>query len=126
MPIYFITSPQIQGEHIHVVGPLLKHLKDALRIKQGESLIFVDEERQCYLTQIDRISPQLIVARIMERREPATLPALSITIGQGIIKGKKMDWVVQKATEIGVNQIIPLLTARTIVRLEGLKVRRRP
>jgi 16S rRNA (uracil1498-N3)-methyltransferase len=124
MPTYFITSPQIQGEHIHVIGPLLKHLKDALRIKQGESLIFVDEERQRYLAQVDRISPQLIVARIMERREPAPPPALSITMGQGIIKGKKMDWVVQKATEIGVDQIIPLLTGRTVVRLEGLKARR--
>jgi len=124
MPTYFITSSQVEGEHIHIVGPLLKHLKDALRIKQGESLIFVDEERQRYLTQVDRISPQLLIARITERLELIPPPALSITMAQGIIKGKKMDWVVQKATEIGVDQIIPLLTGRTVVRLEGLKARR--
>jgi len=124
MPTYFITSPQIQGESIHIVGPLLKHLKDALRVKRGEPLIFVDEQRQRYLTQVDRVSRQLLVARITERLEPAPPPSLHLTLAQGIIKGKKMDWIVQKATEIGVNQITPLLTSRTVVRLESLRARR--
>ena len=123
MPTYFITSPQIQGGCIHIVGPLLKHLKDALRVKQGESVIFVDEQRQRYLTQVDRVGSQLLVARITERFEPAPPPALFITLAQGIIKGKKMDWVVQKATELGVVRIVPLMTGRTIVQLKGLKAR---
>jgi 16S rRNA (uracil1498-N3)-methyltransferase len=123
MPTYFITSSQIQGESIHIVGPLLKHLKDALRVKQGEPLTLVDEQRQRYLTQVNRVSSQLLVARIIERLKPAPPPPLYLTLAQGIIKGKKMDWIMQKATEIGVNQIIPLLTSRTVVRLEGLRAR---
>ncbi len=124
MPTYFITSPQIEGECIHIAGPLLKHLKDALRVKEGETVVFVDEKRQRYLTQVDRVTPRAIIARIKDRYAPASPPGLSITIAQGIIKGKKMDWVVQKATELGVLRIIPLITERTVVKLEGLKARR--
>src|SRR5262249_11700780 len=105
MPTYFITSPQVHGESIHISGPLVNHLKNALRVKRGEPLIFVDEERQRYLTNVDKIEPGLLVARITERFEPSPPPALSIVLAQGLIKGEKMDWVVQKATEIGVSRI---------------------
>jgi 16S rRNA (uracil1498-N3)-methyltransferase len=121
MPTYFIASPQVRGEFIHIVGPLLKHLKDALRVKPGESLMFVDEERQRYVTRVERVNPQLLVARIKERLEPGAPPLLSLTMAQGIIKGKKMDWIVQKATEIGVSRFVPLLTGRTVVRFERSK-----
>jgi 16S rRNA (uracil1498-N3)-methyltransferase len=124
MPNYFITSSQIQGESIRIVGPLLKHLKDALRIKQGEPLTFVDERQQRYLVQVDRISHHLLVARIIDRLAQAPAPLLQLHLAQGIIKGKKMDWIIQKATELGVSQMIPLLTSRTVVRLEGLRARR--
>ena len=124
MPVYFIASSQIQEKSIHVVGALLKHLRDALRIQQGEFLTFVDEQRQRYLTRVDRIDRRLMVAWIIDRLAPAPPPPLQLKLAQGIIKGKNMDWIVQKATELGVSQIIPLLTSRTVVRSEGFKAMR--
>jgi len=124
MPVYFIASSQIQDETIHVVGTLLKHLNNALRIKQGELLTFVDEQQRRYLTRVDRIDRRLMVVRIIDRLAPAPPPSLQLNLAQGIIKGKKMDWIIQKATELGVSQIIPLLTNRTVVRLDGVRAGR--
>ena len=124
MPIYFIASHQIHGETAKIDGPLLKHLRDVLRVNRGETLTFVDECRQRYVAQVDRVDRQALVARITSRLETAPPTPLQLTLAQGIIKGKKMDWIIQKATELGVGRIIPLHTSRTVVRLDGLRAQR--
>jgi 16S rRNA (uracil1498-N3)-methyltransferase len=115
MPVFFIQSSQISGRVLNLTGPLVKHIGGALRNQPGDRILVIDEHRMGYLVQLVRVTRKQIVANVLEERSQAPRSPLSITLAQAILKGKKMDWVLQKATELGVSRIIPLVTERTVV-----------
>ncbi len=118
MPVFFIQTKDVVGETIHVRDPLFTHLAKSLRVRVGERLLLNDEQRHRYHTTIHDIQTALLLAQIDRIEEqPQTPQPCSIILGQSVLKGEKMGWVIQKATELGVTTIIPLLTDHTIPRL---------
>jgi 16S rRNA (uracil1498-N3)-methyltransferase len=116
MPLFFIQSQSIQNDAIVLPGELAHHLRDVLRCRPGEIVHLVDENRGRYRTVLDRVTKEQVVAKILNKEAPATRPAFSISLAQAVLKGEKMDWMIQKATELGADRIIPIVTERTIVR----------
>jgi 16S rRNA (uracil1498-N3)-methyltransferase len=116
MPVYFIQSDSIQNKRIILTGDLARHLRDVLRCEVGETVELVDEKQARYRTELTQVTKQEIVANILRKDGPPTRPAVSITLAQAALKSDKMDWVVQKTTELGVNIILPVVTERTIAR----------
>lgn len=115
MPVYFISSDQIDQKKIEIGKSLAHHLQDVLRVKVGERLLLVDEQPKRYHAKVVESLPgRLVLAIESEERSP---PARSmIRLGVGLLKGEKMDWVLQKATELGAAVFSPLLTHRVIAR----------
>ena len=66
------------------------------------------------LTVVERLETEGVVCRILFARSPQSPPTVSITLGQGLPKAEKFDWVIQKTTELGVSAIVPLITDRVI------------
>ena len=116
MPVYFIQSQSIQNDVIILTGDLAHHLRDVLRCRPGETLDLADEKRNRYRVSVDQITKQLIRAKILKKDVPRSQPAFTVILAQAVLKGKKMDWVIQKATELGVTTLIPVVTERTIAR----------
>ena len=114
MPVYFIDQESIAPPQITVQGPLARHLASSLRLCPGEQCWFVDETSRRYLSTLTSVTPSTVVASIL-RTENAPPPLRQVTIGQALLKGSRMDWVLQKSTELGATKIIPLITERTIV-----------
>lgn len=118
MPVFFIQTKDVIGKTIHVQNPLFSHLVKSLRVRVGERILLNDEQGHRYHTTIEDIHPTLLIARIdrieMQSQSPQRC---SITLGQSVLKGEKMGWVIQKATELGAATIVPLLTDHTIPRL---------
>jgi len=115
MPIYFVDESSVQPPEITIRGPLARHLAGALRMQPGERCRFVDSRERRYLGEVTAVTPAKITAAIL-REEPPAPPLRSVTLAQAIIKGHRMDWLLQKAAELGATRIVPLMTARTIVR----------
>jgi len=115
MPVFFIHSKQISGNLLYLTDPLAKHLGGALRYQAGDQIFVVDEQKAGYVVQLLDVKPKKIVGKILEEKRQAPTPQLMITLGQALLKAKKMDWILQKATELGVSRIIPLITERTVV-----------
>ena len=116
MPVFFIQSNRIANHTVTIDGPLFTHLSKSLRIREGENIYVGDEHRVRYRVRIDHLKSKSLQASILEKIEgPPTLSA-PIVLVQAILKGDRMNWVIQKATELGVAEIIPLLTSRVIVR----------
>lgn len=115
MPIYFVDESSVQPPEITIRGPLARHLAGALRLRPGEQCRFVDSRERCYLGEVTTVTPAKIIATIV-KEEPPQPPLRSVTLAQAIIKGHRMDWLLQKAAELGATRIVPLITARTIVR----------
>ena len=116
MPVYFIQSQFIQNDRIVLTGDLAHHLRDVLRCRPGEIVSLVDEKQVQYRAALDQVNKKQVVAKILCKDESPGRPARSVTLVQAVLKGKKMDWVIQKATELGVTTLIPVITERTIVR----------
>lgn len=115
MPVFFIHSQQISGSFLYLTGPVVRHVGGSLRKQIGDRIFVIDEQRVGYVVELLEVMPKRIVAKVLEKRRQAPVSPLSITLGQAILKAKKMDWVLQKSTELGVSRIIPLVTERTVV-----------
>ncbi|HLG21358.1 MAG TPA: RsmE family RNA methyltransferase [Candidatus Manganitrophaceae bacterium] len=116
MPVYFIRSEQIDRGKIVIGGDLAHHLRDVLRLREGETLFLVDEIPKRYFAKmVGRDSGRLLLEILREENAPAErLPKLRL--GVGLLKGEKMEWIFQKATELGVSRISPLGSKRSEVR----------
>jgi 16S rRNA (uracil1498-N3)-methyltransferase len=116
MPVYFIQSQSIRDDQIILTAELAHHLGAVLRYQIGEIIELVDEERVRYRASLDSIAEERITAKILDRAAPDSQPIPAVTLVQSLLKHDKMDWVIQKATELGVSAILPVVTERTITR----------
>jgi 16S rRNA (uracil1498-N3)-methyltransferase len=96
-----------------------QHLARSLRMQVGDSLVLFDGRGGEYPTTISAVDKKRVSVTTGEHRAREVESPLAIHLGIAISRGDRMDWVVQKATELGVNTITPLLTERTEVKLKG-------
>lgn len=118
MPNFFIKKAQIEKEQVKIGGELLKHLRDSLRIQKGEKVVCVDEDANKYTVEITSVSKGLLVGDIIEKVSMEKGPAVYIHLVQSIPKGPKFDFIIQKSTELGVNAITPVISERSVVKIE--------
>ena len=116
-PRFFIAPSQVSGSRISIADEDVRHIAAVLRMKTGDALLLCDGQGAEYHVTIAEISKTEIKAEIISQRS-REIAAPRITLGQGLPKSDKMDWIVQKATELGVTSIVPLVTERTIVKIK--------
>ena len=118
---FYINEDQIRGDKITLTGADVKHIKNVLRMIPGDEIIICNGQgKDCYCI-IKMVSDTLIEAGIQSVRETDTELTSKITLFQGLPKLDKMELVIQKAVELGVSSVVPVMTARSIVKLEDKK-----
>ncbi|MEO5956799.1 MAG: 16S rRNA (uracil(1498)-N(3))-methyltransferase [Nitrospiraceae bacterium] len=122
MPTFFVSSDAITPPTIRISGPLLHHLRDSLRLQPGEPLFLTDDHGTRYRTEVTHVTPQAIEIRIVEAMPAPARTAPSVILAQALLKGEKMDWVIQKATELGVECIVPVHTKHGVVKIKPDRV----
>jgi 16S rRNA (uracil1498-N3)-methyltransferase len=103
------------------------HLSRVLRAKPGKKIRLIDERGTSYLAEVEEVGRNRTRLRLVERIEGGDGEKVRLILAQSVLKAKKMDLLVQKATELGVRQIIPVAAERSVVKLrerESLKVER--
>ncbi|WP_420263692.1 16S rRNA (uracil(1498)-N(3))-methyltransferase [Candidatus Magnetominusculus dajiuhuensis] len=113
MPNVFVESSAIQGVTAAITGETARYILTVLRYKTGGELFVFDEMGRFFKGIISSCAKNVVHMSITPHPPPMTESPLSITLCQGMLKGSKMDLVVQKAVELGVKRIIPLITLRT-------------
>jgi len=93
-----------------------------MRMKAGDELLLCDGKGTEFTVKITDVGLAGVKTAIVSQSKKE-LPSLRITLGQGLPKSDKMDFIVQKATELGVSSIVPIMTARTIVKIKDEKRR---
>lgn len=122
MPKKFYILPQfIKSNKIYLSGKEVHYIRNVLRYGDKDQILFFDNSGKEYLSQIETISPQKLVAAVVEIRNHPSVRNMEITLAQALPKLNKFDWVVQKATELGVGKIIPLKSQRSLVNLDSAK-----
>ncbi|MBE3553518.1 MAG: 16S rRNA (uracil(1498)-N(3))-methyltransferase [Thermicanus sp.] len=121
MQRYLLSKEKIIGEKIFFTEEDLHHILHVMRFQVGDKVIVGDGKERAYLVELTSLSPKkgegIILEPLYEERE---LP-VKVTLAQGLSKGEKMDWIIQKATELGVFAILPFTSSRTIVKLDKTK-----
>lgn len=118
---FFVTPAQVQEGYCRITGQDVNHIRNVLRMKPGEQIKIRDGISRNYVCMIEEVEAEEIRARILsEEAESSELPA-RISLFQGLPKSDKMDWIIQKAVELGVYQILPMATRRAVVKLDGKK-----
>ncbi|HHD64395.1 MAG TPA: 16S rRNA (uracil(1498)-N(3))-methyltransferase [Desulfobulbaceae bacterium] len=107
---FFVRPEEITGETILLTGPEVHHLRVVLRLQPGSNIELFDGTGTIYQAEVQNLTPDSIRGRIIQKYVELVHDPFPVTLAQGILKGKKMDVVVQKATELGVATLIPVLS----------------
>jgi 16S rRNA (uracil1498-N3)-methyltransferase len=122
LPRFFISPENVTGQYIVVSGEDVRHISTVLRMKVNDELLLCDGKGTEYTVKISAVGRSEIKTEIVGQSKKQ-ISRLRITLGQGLPKSDKMDFVVQKATELGVSRIVPLITERTVVKIRDEKKR---
>ena len=118
MTTFYIESQQIDKETIHLMGDDVNHIKNVLRYQVGDEVFVCDERQERYACKIMEFEKDAIVLHIETVISESTETRIEIDLYQGFPKSDKLEWVIQKGTEIGIKKFIPIITDRVIVKLE--------
>ncbi len=123
-PRIYCPPPLVEGELATLPESAARHISKVLRLAAGDSLRIFDGAGREHEAQLAAGGPGTR-ALVGAPLQPLPESGLRITLIQGISRGERMDWVVQKATELGVVRIVPVQTARSVVRLSPERGRQR-
>lgn len=111
----------VTDDTVTITGPDVNHMKNVLRMEAGEEIIICDGQGKDYYCIIESLSFDAVNAKIREILNSETELSAKIYLFQGLPKKDKMELIIQKAVELGVYEIIPVMTKRSIVKLEDRK-----
>lgn len=123
MDRFFIDIKNIDlgNKTCFIEGEDVKHISKVLRYNVGEKLEICDGQNNEYICEINEISKNAVFLDIIEKLEINRESNLKVKIYQGLPKGQKLELILQKLTEIGVSEIIPVVTKRSVVKIDDKK-----
>ena len=128
MPKFFIESTQnddFDNGPLTITGDDAAHISRVLRMKPGEHLTVCNCRGFDFICEILEIRPETVQLKVLERQRSLTEPSVAVTLYQGLPKGDKMDFIVQKSVELGVTRIVPVITLRSVSRPDAKSLGRK-
>jgi 16S rRNA (uracil1498-N3)-methyltransferase len=115
----YVGEPLSADTLVEVDGAAANHITRVLRLRAGDAITTFDGRGGEYEARIDAIRKDRVLVLVGAHRAVERESPLAVTLAQGVSRGERMDFVVQKATELGVHRIVPLITERSVVRLDS-------
>ena len=120
MSKFFVDPSAVSGAHIYLENrDDLHHLRKVLRARPGMELDISDGDCWEYKTCLEELTEDCATLKILDKQKFATEPATRVTLYQGVPKASKMETVIQKTVEMGVDTIVPVFMERTVVVEKG-------
>lgn len=122
---FFVRPEQIREGKIEITGEDVRHIRQVLRMRPGEEVLISSGGDWEYTCRILSLEEEKVTAEILDAQKPGKELPSRLYLFQCLPKGDKMEWIIQKAVELGVYQIIPVASRRCVVKLEGKKAESR-
>ncbi|WP_040211352.1 16S rRNA (uracil(1498)-N(3))-methyltransferase [Clostridium polynesiense] len=116
---FFTPQSLFQGDYAYIEGEDVKHIYKVLRLEEGQEIIVNNQSGEEFLGKLHNISKKAVSVHIIKKLEVNNESNVDIALYQGLPKASKMDLIVQKASELGVNEIVPIITSRVDIVLKG-------
>lgn len=121
----FCEGPLKTGSQVALPSAGAYHVARVLRMREGAPLRVFDGTGSEFEAEITHVAGDAVTVHLGKQAQATTESPLRITLVQGISRSERMDWTLQKATELGVAAIAPVLTARSVVRLDSKQVEKK-
>lgn len=115
---FFVMPKNIIGNKATIEGDDVKHIYKVLRLEEGDEVVINNSEGKEFLGRIADVNKSFVTVDIVEAMEINNESDLKVDLYQGLPKSAKMDYIVQKGTEMGINKFTPIITERVIVKSE--------
>lgn len=113
---FFLTETSIVLDAAVDLAPIAHQLRNVLRLQPGDQIHLLDNKGSSFLAEIEALDRGQAVGRVLAREAATGEPPAEVVLYQCALKADKFEWVLQKATEIGVTRFVPVISSRTIVR----------
>src|ERR1700682_5549133 len=114
----YVGAPLVPGSLVELPSETASHLAKVLRARSGDELILFNGDGREFNGAIEAVRGSRVSASVGDGRQVERESPLAITLVQCVPRGDRMDFIVQKATELGVARIVPVLSQRSVVRLD--------
>ena len=121
----YVDTPVTTGKRLVVNGSAANHITRVLRLRSGDALTLFDGSGDEFGARIEEFRKDAVVVSVDEHRTVDRESPLPLTLAQGVSRGERMDWIIQKATELGASRIVPVFTKRSVVRLDDKQAERK-
>lgn len=118
---FFVSPDKVEEQKITITGQDVNHIKNVLRMKTGEEILISDGQGQDYLCRISSVEDEQIIAEITDKEYEGTELKTRLYLFQALPKSDKMEFIIQKAVELGAYAVIPVKTSRCVVKLDEKK-----
>lgn len=119
---FFVDKSQIGPKSVVITGSDVNHIKNVLRMKEGEEVsVMTEDDTNEYRCEVAKLGEDTVELTLLFVKESDVELPCKVTLFQGLPKNDKMELIIQKAVELGAHSIVPVATKRAVVKLEGSK-----
>jgi 16S rRNA (uracil1498-N3)-methyltransferase len=121
----YCDVPLAEGQHLTLPESAAHHARDVLRLETGATVTLLNGLGGEYTASLTLVSKKLVEADVLEFQQRDSEPPFQITVAQSLATGDKMDWVVEKAVELGAAAVVPIAAARSVLKLSAERAEKR-
>lgn len=118
---FFISASDIRGDRVELSSEQSHQISHVLRLKPGDTIVVLDNSGAEYNVTLTTVDRKETVGQVTGTQRSAGEPAIELTLFQSLLIREKFEWVLQKGTEVGVAEFVPLLTERGLVRTKSIE-----
>lgn len=119
MPKFFVLPEKITENHLVVDSEDVNHITRVLRLKEGDRISVCDGQGYDYEAQIQRLEKRRVICSVLSKTIAETEPEIEVVLFQALPKASKMEYIIQKTTELGISKIVPCRLSRCVVHLDA-------
>jgi 16S rRNA (uracil1498-N3)-methyltransferase len=118
---FFVPPKWIVGDKVRLEGDLARRLSRVLRLSPGDRVVLLDNSGSEYEVALASFGRDAVEAQVLAVRDGTGESGIQVTLYQGVMKGEKFDWVLQKCTEMGISAFVPMICRRSVPQERGTR-----
>ena len=112
---FFVSADQLEGDRVIIAGPAAHQIRNVLRLGPGDSISVLDNSGWERETEIVEVGQGRVMGRVLSRTLATGEPRTKVSLYQGVLKGSRFEFVLQKGTELGIVEFVPLISQRCVI-----------
>jgi 16S rRNA (uracil1498-N3)-methyltransferase len=115
---FFVDEKLLRAKNVTLTGDLAHRLAKVLRLKRGDTIVLAGGGAKDFVVQLSAVSSNAVAGVITDEQPAPREPSVEVVLYQSLIRANRFDWVLEKATEIGVSRFVPVIATRVQLQLE--------